>query len=148
MVCGSINLPEIFRIKKDAYRSKTAVRNIIISSFNIKTKKFVVCFIYFTDYTVNKVSLFKKKKSNSTFYFHIFLVYINIISSNNGRFKIRPLQLFVYTFTSSRSLQCIPKKANLCTSYGSWFNPLKTERRLLYLKNQFVPRSKHFSSRL
>ena len=28
------------------------------------------------------------------------------------------------------------------------FNPLKTKRRLLYLKNQFVPRSKHFSSRL
>ena len=27
-------------------------------------------------------------------------------------------------------------------------NPLKTKRRLLYLKIQFVPRSKHFSSRL
>ena len=30
----------------------------------------------------------------------------------------------------------------------SAFNPLKTKRRLLYLKTQFVPRSKHFSSRL
>jgi hypothetical protein len=28
------------------------------------------------------------------------------------------------------------------------FNPLKTKRRLLYLKTQFVPRSKHFSSGL
>ena len=28
------------------------------------------------------------------------------------------------------------------------FNPLKTKRRLLYLKMKFVPRSKHFSSRL
>jgi len=28
------------------------------------------------------------------------------------------------------------------------FNPLKTKRRLLYLKTQFVPRCKHFSSRL
>ena len=28
------------------------------------------------------------------------------------------------------------------------FNPLKTKRRLLYLKTQFVPRSKHFSSPL
>ena len=28
------------------------------------------------------------------------------------------------------------------------FNPLNTKRRLLYLKTQFVPRSKHFSSRL
>ena len=27
------------------------------------------------------------------------------------------------------------------------FNPLNTKRRLLYLKTQFVPRSKHFSSR-
>ena len=27
-------------------------------------------------------------------------------------------------------------------------NPLKTNGRLLYLKTQFVPRSKHFSSRL
>jgi len=27
-------------------------------------------------------------------------------------------------------------------------NPLKTKRCLLYLKTQFVPRSKHFSSRL
>ena len=29
-----------------------------------------------------------------------------------------------------------------------WFNPLNTKRRPLYLKTQFVPRSKHFSSRL
>jgi len=28
------------------------------------------------------------------------------------------------------------------------FNPFKTKRRLLYLKTQFVPRSKHFLSRL
>ena len=27
------------------------------------------------------------------------------------------------------------------------FNPLETKRRVLYLKTQFVPRSKHFSSR-
>ena len=29
-----------------------------------------------------------------------------------------------------------------------YFNPLNTKCRLLYLKTQFVPRSKHFSSRL
>ena len=29
-----------------------------------------------------------------------------------------------------------------------YINPLKTKRRLLYLKTQSVPRSKHFSSRL
>ena len=30
----------------------------------------------------------------------------------------------------------------------SHINPLNTKRRPLYLKTQFVPRSKHFSSRL
>jgi hypothetical protein len=30
----------------------------------------------------------------------------------------------------------------------TYINPLNTKRRLLYLKTQFVPRSKHFSSRL
>ena len=34
--------------------------------------------------------------------------------------------------------------AMLCTTFG--FNPLKTKRRLLYLKNPFVPRSKLFIS--
>jgi hypothetical protein len=29
-----------------------------------------------------------------------------------------------------------------------FLNPLKTKRKLLYLKTQSVPRSKHFSSRL
>ena len=31
---------------------------------------------------------------------------------------------------------------------NSGFNPIKTKRRPLYLKTQFVPRCKHFSSRL
>ena len=33
-------------------------------------------------------------------------------------------------------------------SLGLGINPLKTKSRLLYLKTQFVPRIKHFSSRL
>ena len=32
--------------------------------------------------------------------------------------------------------------------FATNFNPLKTKRRLLYLKTQFVPHSKHFTSRL
>ena len=37
-----------------------------------------------------------------------------------------------------------------CTvnSINMYINPLNTKRRLLYLKSQFVPRSKHFSSQL
>ena len=34
------------------------------------------------------------------------------------------------------------------TLVNKLINPLKTKRSLLYLKTQFVPRSKHFSSRL
>ena len=37
-----------------------------------------------------------------------------------------------------------PQLENRCLS----INPLKTKRRLLYLKTQFLPRSKHFSSQL
>ena len=44
-------------------------------------------------------------------------------------------------------------KKKLCfvsnqTGVSGSFIPLNTKRRLLYLKTQFVPRSKHFSSRL
>ena len=35
-----------------------------------------------------------------------------------------------------------------CRAVKPCLNPLKTKRRLLYLKTQFVPHSKHFSSQL
>jgi len=38
---------------------------------------------------------------------------------------------------------CVPKNELI-----DYFNPLQTKRRQLYLKNQSVPRCKHFSSRL
>ena len=37
---------------------------------------------------------------------------------------------------------------NMAEEYIFYINPLKTKRRLLYLKTQFVPRSKNVSSRL
>ena len=37
---------------------------------------------------------------------------------------------------------------NMWRSRMSTINPLNTKRRLLYLKTQFLPRSKYFSSRL
>ena len=37
---------------------------------------------------------------------------------------------------------------NIAEEQRPYINPLNTKRRLLYLKTQFVPRSKHFSSRL
>jgi len=33
-------------------------------------------------------------------------------------------------------------------TYIAFINPLKMKRRLLYLKTQFIPRCKHFSSEL
>ena len=36
----------------------------------------------------------------------------------------------------------------LLVQQAQLFNPLKTKPSLLYLKTQFVPRSKHFSCRL
>ena len=73
------------------------------------------------------------------------------------------LPLFVYTIQDQSERQmCIINLAYflvelLCLflltcqnpfSRCAYFNPLKTKRRPLYLKTQFVPRSKHFSSRL
>ena len=76
---------------------------------------------------------------------------------------------FVGSVTSLRGADCCTLDANLTkcnftpinrfwlelkaffvvfTAFCSSFNPLNTKRRLLYLKTQFVPRSKHFSSRL
>ena len=42
----------------------------------------------------------------------------------------------------------LPKKVRLFRERNVQINPLNTKRRLLYLKTQFVPRSKHFSSKL
>ena len=58
----------------------------------------------------------------------------------------------------SSQVQCLVTQHCNSAGYGGgriWYNrasynlnPLNTKRRLLYLKTQFVPRSKHFSSRL
>ena len=53
--------------------------------------------------------------------------------------------------TSLRMFHCVVNlTSNVTGSTASSdnFNPLNTKRRLLYLKTQFVPRSKHFTSRL
>ena len=42
----------------------------------------------------------------------------------------------------------IVKECSNVYSLQPWFNPLNTKCRQLYLKTQFVLRSKHFSSRL
>ena len=50
----------------------------------------------------------------------------------------------LFTFNST----CLPLSINKTPIQILEFKPLNTKRRPLYLKAQFVPRSKHFSSRL
>ena len=49
-----------------------------------------------------------------------------------------------------RKVECHDRVVSAPNRYSGppWFNPLKTKRRMLYLKTQFVPHNKHFSSRL
>jgi hypothetical protein len=65
--------------------------------------------------------------------------------------KVRDISLN-YVFFSQHSLQIIIHYySHLTTWYlvaGNIINPLKTKRKLLYLKTHSVPHCKHFSSRL
>ena len=59
------------------------------------------------------------------------IIYINLRIAYNNFFFACEVLAFVYTNSKPISIS---------------INLLKTKRRLLYLKTQFVPRSKHFSS--
>ena len=50
--------------------------------------------------------------------------------------------------TCSFTVHIYLDKAFQINVISNWINPLKTKGRLLYLKTQFVPHSKHFSTRL
>jgi hypothetical protein len=52
---------------------------------------------------------------------------------------------FVYIYSNSLHVSSTPV---FITRRINYINPLKNKRRLLHLKTQFVPRCKHFSSRL
>jgi hypothetical protein len=58
--------------------------------------------------------------------------------------KVTPNSRQIPTLNIDMNLQC---HENLTSNYEG-INSLHTKRRLLYLKAQFVPRCKHFSSRL
>ena len=51
-------------------------------------------------------------------------------------------------FFTLRSVNLVKVLREINETLYRIINPLKTKRRLLYLKTHFVPRSKHFSSRL
>ena len=58
------------------------------------------------------------------------------------------LPCFTFLFISDIRRVNTVKHIQLFQRLNDCINPLQTKRRLLYLKTQFVPRSKHFSSRL
>ena len=68
----------------------------------------------------------------------------SIKSLHNKRYQLWSKVFFLLL------LICFPVNLLKPTGYvmHQQFNPLNTKRRLLYLKTQFVPRSKHFSSLL
>jgi len=64
------------------------------------------------------------------------------------------IYIYIYTlFIAEHKGDVSPENDSLClqileSTITIVINPLKTKRRLLSLNTQYVPRSKHFSSRL
>ena len=56
--------------------------------------------------------------------------------------------LHLSLFINSAILQRELLQLEISRIFCNFINPLNTKRRLFYLKAQFIPRSKHFSSRL
>ena len=61
--------------------------------------------------------------------------------------KLIQVSNIIYTI-SEHKIEVFYTDIYLAYKISAQFNPLQTKRRLLYLKIQFVTRSKHFSSRL
>ena len=62
---------------------------------------------------------------------------------------IPPGLILKYSTWRSLCVECFVRISERTATFASYIiNPLNTKRRLLYLKTQFAPRSKHISSRL
>ena len=57
-------------------------------------------------------------------------------------------RLFLEMLTVAQVVNTFPTRFEPEVANNFYITPLKTKRSLLYLKTQFVPRSKHFSYRL
>ena len=74
-------------------------------------------------------------------------------AKNKAQFNFRSFHNFCSILFTKWQLKAFQTVHNIYQSEEKTvksilINPLKTKRGLLYLKTQFVPRSKHFSSRL
>ena len=78
---------------------------------------------------------------------------LDVATHGKKQFPIARHSIMIETATNLEPKHCLLYEQN-CTfrrhhrRCAATINPLKTKRRLLYLKTQFAPRSKHFSSRL
>ena len=92
------------------------------------------------------LNLFKHYSRTTVFY--------NVHTTLHFLLSLAPLHS--YKFLKQTSFRSLSHKQNLlrteshllCTLRGQFLNLLKTKRNLLYIRNQFVPRSKHFPRRL
>jgi len=100
--------------------------------------------------TVTSVAI----KEFPLYYISIWMLQYN---SYNSRFTLRfkvyvlgqqPALLNENFTVSLKSFSTLILQSTMVTVCSTCFHPLKTNRRPLYLKTQFVPHSKHFSSRL
>ena len=57
-------------------------------------------------------------------------------------------RVLLYVFPLSETAKCVRMLSKKCGYNFTYFNLLKTKRNLLYIRNQSVPHSKHFPSRL
>jgi hypothetical protein len=75
-----------------------------------------------------------------------------------GKHPVAGVIFYILNYNMTQNFFCFQRQGIKSTKYynslqykqiqSSNFSPLNTKRRPLYLKTQFVPRSKHFSSRL
>jgi len=72
-----------------------------------------------------------------------FLKRRQIIGKLNA-FHLLQRVIWISLRTQFRDMRTVPFCTNLVVMSFDTLNPLKTKHRLLYLKTQFVPRSKHF----
>ena len=69
---------------------------------------------------------------------------LRVLTVNEESEAVKQIQIFLLFFTTFAGHFALRQEYFIVTK----INPLKTKRRLLYLKTQSVPRCKHFSSRL
>ena len=97
----------------------------VTSSYSLNFQFSILIFVFNDGSSLNKYTKWTRLLQSSR----------TVIQDVSLRYKNRKINFYV-------------DKCTILIFVLSHINPLNTKRRLLYLKTQFVPRSKQFSSRL